>query len=70
MLSKTSKAVCLTSLLLLVTSLVEAAPPFTPPGPPPWVQKKKDRSVPIPGTTLMLFGGGFLLLPWLRSRKK
>lgn len=66
MLSKTSKAVCLTSLLLLMTSLVEAAPPFTPPGPPPWVQK----TVPIPGTTLVLFGGGILLLPWLRSRKK
>lgn len=73
MLSRTSRAACLTGLLLLVTSLGEAAPPgppFTPPGPPPWVPKShKERSVPIPGTTLILFGGGFLILPWLRARK-
>jgi hypothetical protein len=40
-------------------------PPFNPPGPPPWVDV--GRAVPIPGTAL-LFGLGFIALPWLRSK--
>ena len=53
------------AFLLLAPHLAQADPPFNPPGPPPWVNS--GRSVPIPATAL-LFGLGFIALPWLRSR--
>jgi hypothetical protein len=69
--SKTTKAVLLTGLFLLVAGLAEAVPPgppFDPPGPPPW-RVKRVRSVPIPAT-LLPFGIGLLALPWLYSKRK
>ncbi len=61
------------AFLLLAPHLAQADPPFTPPGPPsfnppgPPSFVQSVRSVPIPATAL-LFGLGFIALPWLRSR--
>ena len=68
------KAIVLAGVfLLLAPHLAQADPPFNPPGPPSWVTTgppswvTNGRSVPIPATDL-LFGLGFIALPWLRSR--
>jgi len=68
-----SRVTTFTGIILLIAGLAEAVPPgppFTPPGPPPWISSQRVRSVPIPATTLILFGGGLLALHWLRSTRK
>lgn len=55
------------AVVLVTTGSANAAPPFDPPGPPPWANGNGNaygRSVPIPSSDL-LFGLGLAALAWL-----
>lgn len=54
-------------LFLLGADLAVAGPPFTPPGPPPYVPPV--RAAPIPATHILL-AIGLIALPWFRPRIK
>ncbi len=77
--SKTTRVASLTGLFLLAAGVAQAGPPdwamndgvrtTLPPG-PSYNVSSVYRAVPIPATTLILFGAGLLAMPWLRSRKE
>jgi hypothetical protein len=72
--SKTAGAAFFTGLVLLAAGVAEAqnaGPPINPPGlldNPGLSTASRVQSVPIPATTLILFGAGLLAMPWLRTR--
>lgn len=80
--SQTTRAAFFTGLFLMTAGFVHAAPPewamndgVRSSGPPGLVNNgvsnySRVQAVPIPATTLILFGAGLIAMPWLRARRE